>query len=350
MILSLIGIVCLIIFSIPYVYYICKTHSLKNIESKVVCKSELPHVDIVINTYRNRNLIIPKLENVYETDYPNFSVFLINDGFDENVIMEFTKINFANCNLINKLKRYGKSKCINDFLSKTNSEFIILSDIDTFTNKDTFRLLISELLNDDVGSVCANVKPKTKCMETHYRSVYEKMCIYDSRLNSTFNFNGQLVALKKSIVRQIPLYGADDANIAFESIISGKQSKYVQDAICYELIPESLLELFKQKIRRANGLINSILYYNKYKNNNKIFWKFTYFMRKYMTIISPIFLFAGFVLIAIDFPIILIALILIQFIPIIRTLFFNNLCLLLGLLNRKNIQKWDKVKLISVNN
>ena len=68
MILSLIGIVCLIIFSIPYVYYVCKTHSLKNIESKVVCKSELPHVDIVINTYRNRNLIIPKLEKPTSTE------------------------------------------------------------------------------------------------------------------------------------------------------------------------------------------------------------------------------------------------------------------------------------------
>lgn len=350
MILSIIGIILLIISSIPYIIYLKRILS-KQIESEsIIDFKNLPHVDIVVNTFQNCELIVPKLKNIYKTTYPDFKVFVINDGMDKETIKEFQKISYKNCELINHTERLGKTKCINDFLSKTKSEFVIFSDVDTFTRKDTFSLLISELTNDNVGAVCADVLPAKSCgSESNYRSVYGRMCIYDSQIDSTFNFNGQLIAVKKSVVNEIPLIGADDANIAFQSIISGKQSKYVQNAKCYELTPESTKESFKQKIRRANGLINSVKYYKKYVNNNRKFWKFTYDVRKFMLRNSPLCLFAGLLFVVIDFPLLIIPILLIQLIPMVKALFFNNLCLLIGSLNRKNIQKWDKIKLTSPN-
>lgn len=346
MILSILGLISLICFSIPYIVYLYRIHKTKTIEPETTHFNNLPHVDIVINTYQNSELIIPKLKNVYKTKYQNFNVFIINDGMDKETIKEFKKTSYENCELINYPERLGKTKCMNNFLAKTNSEYIIFSDVDTFTKNDTFTLLISELINENVGAVCADVLPnKNGNSESNYRSIYGKMCAYDSQIDSTFNFNGQLMAVKKSVINEIPLIGADDANIAFQSIISGKQSKYVQNAKCYELTPESIKESFKQKIRRANGLIASVRYYRKYADNNRKFWKFTYDIRKCMLLLSPAFLFTGLIGIVIDFPLVIIPILLAQLIPMVKALFFNNICLIIGMINRKNVQKWDKIKL-----
>ena len=73
------------------------------------------------------------MKNVYKTKYQNFNVFIINDGMDKETIKEFKKTSYENCELINYPERLGKTKCMNNFLAKTNSEYIIFSDVDTFT-------------------------------------------------------------------------------------------------------------------------------------------------------------------------------------------------------------------------
>ena len=53
--------------------------------------------------------------------------------------------------------------------------------------------------------------------------------------------------------------GADDANTAFEAIRKGYRAVYESKAIVYEDIPQSFKTQYRQKTRRATGLIEATL-------------------------------------------------------------------------------------------
>ena len=101
------------------------------------------------------------------------------------------------------------------------------------------------------------------------------MCEYDSQLDSTYNFNGPLIAFKKSAVPHIEdNIGADDANLALTCIANGYRAVYASDAIAYELQPISFRAQYHQKVRRADGLVNSTrLFCTTYHEKRAVFWK-----------------------------------------------------------------------------
>ena len=86
------------------------------------------------------------------------------------------------------------------------------------------------------------------------------MCEWESALDSTYNFNGALVAFRSDRISRInDKLGADDANTAFEAIRKGYRAVYEKKAIVYEDIPQSFKIQYRQKTRRATGLIEATL-------------------------------------------------------------------------------------------
>ena len=56
-------------------------------------------------------------------------------------------------------------------------------------------------------------------LEGVYRSFFGRMCEWESAHESTYNFNGALVAFRSDLITRInDKQGADDANTAFEAI------------------------------------------------------------------------------------------------------------------------------------
>ncbi len=90
-------------------------------------------------------------------------------------------------------------------------------------------------------------------LEGVYRSFYGRMCEWESALDSTYNFNGALVAFRSDRIRRInDKSGADDANTAFEAIRKGYRAVYEKKAIVFEDIPESFTVQYRQKTRKGN--------------------------------------------------------------------------------------------------
>ena len=186
------------------------------------------------------------------------------------------------------------------------------------------------------------------------------MCEYDSGLDSTYNFNGPLIAFKKTAVPHVEeTRGADDANLALTCINNGYRALYVSDAVAFELQPVSLKEQFSQKIRRADGLINSTrLFKNAGKNSNRKFWRETFPKRKWMLLYSPILfmlavlfgmtgVFLASPILGFGLLIFVIAVILFTMLQpknLISSFVMNQFFLTVGLIRRKNILQWDRVE------
>ncbi|HJJ28599.1 MAG TPA: glycosyltransferase [Methanocorpusculum sp.] len=369
---------CLALYPyICYVFHIQKIQKIHTIQktqkapvsSKSSPSTDLPQITIVINAYKEGDLVKTRVEDILNTTYPkeNITLLVINDGADEATGRAAKEI-LPKCpfpaRLIEPKERLGKAACQNRAIEDAKTEIIVFTDADITTKPDALTRLVASLHDENVGAASGDVQPVGKNpgvtgTESAYRSIYGRMCEYDSALDSTYNFNGPLIAFKKAAVPAIcAVRGADDANLALTCIQNGYRAVYAADAAAFELQPSTLRAQFQQKIRRADGLVNSTRLFAKESHDlARPFWKKTFPTRKWMILYSPVLylitvilfasglfclhIFAGtafcvLVLLILGFSLLFPKNMLSSFVV-------NQIFLLVGLLRRKNILQWEHV-------
>lgn len=243
-----------------------------------------PRISVVINSYKEGELIRTRVNDILSAEYPKekMSIYLVNDAADEvteriaqDILDDESPMYFS---VFSPKIRLGKTVCQNIMPSQISEGIIVFTDADITTKPDTLVKLVSRLQDAEIGAVCADLIPVGSSREVTdsegaYRSVYGKMYKYDSQLDFTYNFNGPLIAFKKTAVPHIKeTIGADDTNLALTCIANGYQAVYAADAIAYELQPVSFHAQYRQKIRRADGLVHSTrLFGSAYNEKRSVF-------------------------------------------------------------------------------
>lgn len=306
MILLVIAIILISLGVIPYLVYFVGI-SLNKQQKKPALSLECPDISIIIPAYNEERIIEKRIRNILETDYPQdkYEVILIDDCSDDDtgIIAEriFSENGISHC-IITNVKRMGTNKSFNLGIAGAKHDLIVTTGADVFFEKGALKSVISRLLSDNrIATVCADMLPSDDSsdtepgkMESVYRSYYGRMCNWESSVDSTYNFNGGLVAFKRSIFDKInERKGADDANTAFEAIRRGYRAVYEINAVVYEDIPEDLSHQYRQKIRRATRLIEATLSNLDLLKQKRQFSRIFYPLRIMMFLLTPSLLISG---------------------------------------------------------
>lgn len=232
--------------------------------------SDLPKISIVIPAYNEEKVIENRIKNLGDV-YPKdkFEVVLSNDGSTDRT-EEIAKDTFERYGITGKVisnKRSGVNNAINLGIGKSTQDIIFITGADGYFDKDTIPNMMSVLLADpEVGGVTGDLIPIIKeksvfsSSESAYRSIYGRICQWESGLYATFCFNGPVVAYKRDVISGLnPTKGADDASMALSVIKQGYMTKYVSDAKFYEYAPSNFKEQRRQKIRRSTRLMQAII-------------------------------------------------------------------------------------------
>ncbi|WFN34366.1 glycosyltransferase [Methanogenium sp. S4BF] len=269
--------------------------------------SKLPHISIIISAYNESNVIQRRVDNIASSSYPKerYEVIFIDDCSDDNTFL-ITETALADANMSFKIlrneDRRGTNRSYNRGMKIASHDIIVTTDADVFFEKNALKNLVSRLVSDDaIAAVCSDMFPllsseirRTGKYEQNYRSVYGRMCGWESAHDSTYNFNGGLVAFKREIFSEIREgKGADDANTAFEAIRRGFRAYYETSAIVFEEIPENLKDQSRQKIRRATRLIEATLGNLDVLKISRPFSRIFFPLRIMMVTISPFLFFLG---------------------------------------------------------
>lgn len=305
----LVGCLFLFISVIPYLVYGCGIlFGKKGVMPENL--NALPPISIIISAYNESSVILRRAKNIAESSYPKerYEVIFIDDCSDDDTYWcakkALSDVGITSTVLRNE-ERLGTNRSYNRGLKYATYDIIITTDADVFFQKDSLKNLVSRLVSDDaIAAVCADMFPihssemlRTGKYEQKYRSIYGKMCGWESAHDSTYNFNGGLVAFKRSVFSEIREgKGADDANTAFEAIRRGFRAYYEISAIVFEEIPETFRVQSRQKIRRATRLIEATLANLDILRINRPFSRYFYPLRIMMIIISPAFFFFGLVI------------------------------------------------------
>ncbi len=363
------GVVLGFLAAYPYLYYLYHLHTFVP-EYFDTTPEFYPHISVVVNAYKEGDLVKTRVHDIWRSAYPpdNISVYVVNDGADPATSRAAHAVLAEHCTEIflrEPSNRLGKTACQNAVLSEIQDEIVVFTDADITTRPDALKKLVARLSDPEVGAVCADLVPVGSNVsvtesEGAYRSIYGKMCEYDSSLDSTYNFNGPLIAFKKSAVSHIPASsGADDANLALTCISHGYRAVYASEAVAYELQPTSFRSQYRQKIRRADGLIHSTRLFQHTSNVPRAkFWNVVFPMRKWMLLYSPVlflcvavlfgagmywwsFLF-GTVYLAVGSFICAVSLLRPN--HLFSSFVLNQFYLVVGLLKKQNVLLWERVE------
>lgn len=357
--------VLILFFSlIPYAVYFFGIY-LGRKPAPVIPLRKYPDISIIISAYNEEQVIQKRIENVKENHYPieRYELLFVDDCSGDNtkklakICLERSGIDYR---IIENAERLGPTRSYNKAIGKAKFPIIVTTDADVFFEPDALNFLIGRLLSDQkIAAVTGELRPimnteSTTVLEGVYRSFYGRMCEWESAHESTYNFNGALVAFRSDLISRInDKRGADDANTAFEAIRKGYRAVYESKSIVYEVIPQSFKTQYRQKTRRATGLIEATL------SNLDLLWRknrfsrFFYPIRIFMYIFTPALFFISVILLCLGLflynPLLIVILILILSATgilwrenLIFAFILNQLYLLGGLLNLgKDMRVWE---------
>ena len=288
-----------------YVVYFIAIMLFKEKELKIDLKST-PKITVVIPMYNEEEVIAHRIKNLANLNYPKelLHVILIDDASTDNSIVkakEAFQVFGISGKVIQNKTRKGTNYNFNVGVRSAQSELVLTTDADVTFEKNAVSYLLTKLQSDPIiGAACGELLPIIQekniaaSTELPYRSLYGKMCSWESAIGSCYCFNGPLILLRKSAFSKIPEEsGASDASAALNVLQHGFKTVYVKEAKFSELITLDITKQRTQKVRRAARLLeaswnNRNLLFNKTPFGNIIF-----LLRCIMFFVVPAGLFVG---------------------------------------------------------
>ena len=329
-------------------------------------QKSLPSICILIPTYNEEKIIYYKLNNILSLDYPKnmLNIIFIDSASTDNtakIIEKFIlKHSKLNVKIIKEKIRKGKSIALNNALQIVKSDIVVVSDADCFLPSDILMKTVPYFSDMRIGAIAAEEKilndNKSWIIKSEklYRDKMLTIRVGASKLHSTIRFEGGFGAYKRSVLNEFDcITGADDSGTALNIVQRGLRTIIVPDINFFTFFPQTWVEKFNIKYRRANHLIRL------YVKSLKLFIKGQLILPKkialpeiYLHIFNPmiflIFLYCTIIMV-LNYPFILIFFVIIMIPSITRSyvveIIQNNIILILALfgiiINRKFIM-WHK--------
>ena len=256
------GIVAVVYLTYFYAFSSKKTEKINSL-------SEYPPISIIFPAYNEEKVIDNRIKNLAESDYPveKMELIIVNDASEDNtedVALKAMENYGLKGRVVKNETRSGVNFSMSRGIKEAESDIVVCTDADVYFDRSALKLVVSKLVSkEDIGAVTGDLQPLkgkevTKKSESAYRSMYGKICEWESEVASTYCFNGALYAIKKTAPATLNIKnGAYDAGIAFSVIRNGYKAVYVSSAKVFENVPNDLSAQFKQKIRRAARLIKA---------------------------------------------------------------------------------------------
>ncbi|WP_026691540.1 glycosyltransferase family 2 protein [Alteribacter aurantiacus] len=311
MIFTLVLFTVFIIFQVLYIFV--PLFVVKEKREYIRTKDEKA-ITILIPAFNEEKIIMNCIEGVFQLDYENYEVIIINDGSRDQtkeLLIKELKMNrcikrsvgalsynqikglykstvYPKITMIDK-DNGGKADALNSGIDHSESEIVITLDADSVLDPNSLNVINSKFNDQYIlaagGMVqigqgfygkLKNLKPTfyTKGL-IKYQIIQYLTDFYLHRLTQTKFQSMTIIAgafgvFRKSILLEVGGYrktvGEDmDITLRCLTLIKAKYKKhklvFIPEAICYTECPSSFVDLYKQRIRWQKAFLDCILNY-----------------------------------------------------------------------------------------
>lgn len=271
-------IICLSVLIILAVWFLRYCDFLLNYKKPDSVKSDAdykPLISVIIPTYNEELMIRDKIKNTFELNYPKEKreIIVVDSASTDNTV-DIVK-SFDSVILITQKERKGKAHALAEAFKQASGEFFLITDADTMLNSDVLEKIIPFFADHTLGGATGKLsllgkESISKTSEQAYRTFFDILRIFESRIASTMIFNGPLMVFRANIIEPPSINSvADDTEMALQVIRKGYRAIYIPEAIFFERVPSSNNIRLMQKERRAQGLVQSFIRHRDMIFNDK---------------------------------------------------------------------------------
>jgi biofilm PGA synthesis N-glycosyltransferase PgaC len=270
-------------------------------------QSERPHISVIVPTFNEKNTIEGKLEDLLRQKYPldRMEVIVMDSGSKDgtaSVVKSFADSHrMLNLRLITETERRGKSAALNSAFQEVSpkSEIVVITDSDSRFREGSLNEVVQRFEEPEVGLVTGIQKlvnpdeSGAARAESTYKGFYVVLRQGESLLDSTLVTEGELLACRRDLAQGLTLrkdLNADDTQLAILARRNGLRSICDPNAVFYEFAPPDARDLWRQKVRRGQGVIRA-LWGNKdllFNSTYAMFGMLIFPANFFMHIVSPI--------------------------------------------------------------
>jgi len=227
--------------------------------------SEQPLVSVVIPCHNEEAILEHTLEQVLTLTYPNKEIIVVDDGStDRTRAIAEPYARAGKLRLLVKSPGEGKPMALNDALPLTRGEFLLTLDADSYPVPDIIEQVVKHFASSRVGAVTGNPRvgnrtslwariqviefPSILCLMRRAQRVWGRI----------LSVSGVVAAFRKSALVDAggwdPSIMTEDINISWALQKRAWDLRYEPRAVVWMQAPESLSDLWRQRVRWAQGL------------------------------------------------------------------------------------------------
>lgn len=230
--------------------------------------ASLPPLSFVIPCYNDADTVDQTVDSIFRVYGSTADVIVIDDGSTDGsreklaalkARYEFTLV-YNSCNL-------GKSKTLNDHFHLAKHDIVVFVDADVIVAQKPLTDAIARLQFPGVGAVSCPYRSANQGILPLMQTIEYNMLTYIQGAYNVFSaiaLWGGFIAIKREAflcVNGFTLNAiTEDKDLAFKLNLSGWK---VEQSFCYirTYVPETIRQLFKQKIRWSSGGLQCFVRY-----------------------------------------------------------------------------------------
>ncbi len=247
------------------------------LESSAVALNEYPKVSIVVPCHNEGEDVRETIDFLVNQDYPNYDIITVNDGSTDNtldILIELSQ-RYEKLRLINLESNQGKAMGLTTAALMTDAEFLLCIDGDALLAPEAVTSMLRHFLNGPrVGAVTGNPRVRTRTTILGKIQVGEFSAIIglikraQRVYGRIFTVSGVVSMFRKAALHRVGYWSNDmvteDIDISWKLQLDHWDIRYEPQALCWILMPETFLGLWRQRVRWAQGGAEVLLrYYRK---------------------------------------------------------------------------------------
>ncbi len=234
-----------------------------------------PTVTIAVPCYNEQGAIAKTVNSLLALDYPKdkLTIYLMDDGSTDNSweIMK-TFEHYPNIRIFHK-ENGGKHTALNLALEHTTSEFFGCLDADSFVHHQALKRILKYFENDpkNMAVVPSIIIYDPKNIIQTIQKVEYDMSIYVKKTLGLMGgmqvTPGPLSTFRKKVFDELGHYrkahNTEDQEMALRMQEKGYKIDYCPDAFVYTSAPNSVVKLYRQRLRWIYGFIKNTVDYRR---------------------------------------------------------------------------------------
>ena len=223
-----------------------------------------PHVTVVISAYNEEGVIVEKVLNTLDLDYPQnkLKVVVASDGSTDATDELVSSISDRRVKLVRFPCRIVKTACLHRIVPRSKGEIVVFTDANSILPRGVIRSIVRNFADPGVGLVTGWTRYRSlsggEAPAGSYARFEKALKLMESASGSCAGADGAIFAIRKSLYRQLKDDDINDFVIPLDIVRQELRVVLDPEVFCIEDAAGAAEDEFRRQIRITTRTLNAI--------------------------------------------------------------------------------------------